>query len=92
MKKAKNVVDLAGRLTNAATAPLLHVAPVAEIKEVQAKPRQPAKVKRRGVSVFLRLSPELFARMDAEAVARTKAKGRGVTVQQVIIDKLEGSR
>lgn len=88
MKKSTNVADLSARLTNAATTPLVQVAPVVE--EVQAKPRK--QVKRRGVSVFLRLPPELYARIDAEAVTRTKAKGRGVTVQQVIIDKLEGSR
>ena len=43
------------------------------------------------MSVFLRLSPELFAKIDAEAVERTKATGRGVTVQQVIVEKLEGA-
>lgn len=88
MKKAKNVADLAGRLTNAATAPLLQVAPVGG--EAQERPRK--QVKRGGVSVFLRLPPDLFAQIDAEAVTRTKAKGRGVTVQQVILDKLAGSR
>ncbi len=88
MKKSKDVADLSARLTNAVTAPLVQVAPVEG--KAQDKPRK--QVKRRGVSVFLRLPEPLFARMDAEAVARTKAKGRGVTVQQVIIAKLEGSR
>lgn len=87
MKKAKNVADLAGRLTDAATAPLLQAAPVAV--EMQEKPRK--NVKRGAISVFLRMPPELFAQIDEEAVTRTKATGRGVTVQQVIIDRLAGS-
>lgn len=43
------------------------------------------------VPVFLRLSQDLFEKCDKEAVRRTKATGRGVTVQQVILDRLEGA-
>jgi hypothetical protein len=38
--------------------------------------------------VFLRLSQDLYDQYDEEAVRRTKATGRGVTVQQVILDRL----
>jgi len=82
MKKAQGVDDLAGRLSEAAAAPLLPMAPVAQ-------DNRPARTKKPGsVSVFLRLPFDLHARLEAEAVARTKATGKGVTVQQVILDKL----
>ena len=48
--------------------------------------RQP---NRQSVSVFLRLSQTLYEQYDREAVRRTKETGRGVTVQQVILDQLE---
>ena len=85
MKKA-NISELASRLQSASTTPLVAAAPVAA--EPQEKPRKGPK--RGTVSVFLRLPPELFAQLDAEAVSRTKATGRGVTVQQVILDRLTG--
>lgn len=88
MKKTSGVADLASRLANAATTPLLQVAqPIPESPKEKTK-RAP---KRSSVSVFLRLPPELFERIDAEAVRRTKETGRGVTVQQVILANLAGS-
>jgi hypothetical protein len=72
MKKAQGVEDLAGRLSQAAAAPLL-----------PAKTRKTA-----SISVFLRLPADLHSRLEAEAVARTKATGKGVSVQQVILDRL----
>lgn len=93
MKKPKDIANLASRLTDAATAPLVQASPVpptAAAPQPQPQPRT-VKAKKRGtVSVFLRLPPDLFTRIDAEAVNRTKATGRGVTVQQVILDKLSG--
>ena len=84
MKKAQGVEDLAGRLAEAAAAPLVPVTPVAQ-------DNRPAKAKKpSSVSVFLRLPSDLHARLEQEAIARTKATGRGVTVQQVILDKLAG--
>jgi hypothetical protein len=82
MKKAQDVEDLAGRLSEAAATPLLPAAPVAR--------ERPAKTTRKtgSVSVFLRLPSDLHSRLESEAVARTKASGKGVTVQQVILDKL----
>jgi hypothetical protein len=84
MKKAQDVEDLAGRLSEAASAPLLPSAPVAAVQD-----NRPARTKKPGsVSVFLRLPADVHARLESEAVARTKATGKGVTVQQVILDKL----
>jgi hypothetical protein len=81
MKKAQGVEDLAGRLSEAASAPLSSTAP--------AQDNRPARTRKTGsVSVFLRLPSDLHARLEGEAVARTKATGKGVTVQQVILDKL----
>jgi hypothetical protein len=34
----------------------------------------------------------LYEQCDEEAVRRTKQTGRGVTVQQVILDRLAGAR
>jgi hypothetical protein len=34
----------------------------------------------------------LYEQYDEEAVRRTKQTGRGVTVQQVILDRLAGAR
>jgi hypothetical protein len=44
------------------------------------------------VPVFLRISQVLYEQYDEEAVRRTKQTGRGVTVQQVILDRLAGAR
>jgi hypothetical protein len=81
MKKPKDIQALAERLQEASSTP------------VGASPgtSEPAKASKRGAkSVFLRLSPEMYKKLDVEAVSRTKATGRGVTVQQVILDRLEG--
>lgn len=80
MKRHKEADDLASRLTNAATAPLIALESGAGVH------------KRKGVDtvpVFLRISRRLYERLDEAAIARTREKGRGVTVQQVIIDILE---
>lgn len=104
MKKPKDVADLASRLASAASAPLIPPPePVAAVPQAQpaetampavkepaparaAKPRR--KPQRTSVSVFLRLSQPLFERYDQEAMRRTRETGRGVTVQQVILDRL----
>lgn len=84
MKKPKDVPELASRLSNAATAPL--VPSIQGATEAQGRARKAPK--RGSESLFLRIPPELFKQLDEEAVTRTKATGRGVTVQQVILDKL----
>lgn len=101
MKKPKDVADLASRLASAASTPL--VAPLSAVHTdlqeggeaiaglMPQKPRK--KAPNRGtVAVFLRMSESLFAECDQEAVRRTKATGRGVTVQQVILDRLAAGR
>jgi hypothetical protein len=83
MKKSKDVEDLASRLSEAAKAPLVGSAPAPQ------EPTPTTKTKKKAsVAVLLRLPLELFEKCDAEAVSRTKATGRGVSVQQVIVDKL----
>ena len=41
--------------------------------------------------MVLRLPSDLHARLEGEAVNRTKATGKGVTVQQIILEKLAGA-
>lgn len=97
MKKPKDVAELASRLANAASTPLMAPVPIASapVDSVSSeaasilKPRK--KAPNRGtVPVFLRMSQTMYEEYDREAVRRTKATGRGVTVQQVILDRLEG--
>jgi hypothetical protein len=94
MKKPKDVTELATRLANANATPLVAQVPaptMPEAREAQAlqPPKQRRNAPNRGsVAVFLRLSQDLYDSYDAEAVRRTREKGRGVTVQQVILDRL----
>ena len=83
MKRPANVQDLTTTLTAAATAPLVRA--VAE-----TGPERPTRLKRGSVSVFLRLPADIHAKYEAESVARTKKTSKGVTVQQVMIEKLDG--
>jgi hypothetical protein len=84
MRKAQGVEDLAGRLSQAAATPLITSVHTAQ-PEPSQRPRKAA-----AVPVFLRVPRDLYERLDAEAIARTKATGRGVTVQQIILDKAAG--
>lgn len=97
MKTPKDVNDLAARLMSGATKPLQVIAPevpapLASEAAVESAP-VPAnnKAKRGSVSVFLRLPSSLHARVAAIATERTKQTGKGVTVQQVILEYLERS-
>jgi hypothetical protein len=99
MKKPKDVADLASRLASAASTPLvvhspIPAAPAAPASSAVAEPPMPQKPRKKApnrgtVPVFLRMSNTLYEEYDREAVRRTKATGRGVTVQQVILDRLE---
>jgi hypothetical protein len=81
MKKPKDVEDLSARLAEAAAAPLVPQ-PVKQQVVTVSEPQQRRKApNRRSKSLFLRLPEELFEKYDAQAVERTKATGRGVTVQ-----------
>ncbi len=94
MKKPKDVTDLASRLASAASTPLVPLPSASPAPVVQQAVLEPTEGKRRRapnrstVPVFLRLSQDLYDQYDEEAVRRTKATGRGVTVQQVILDRL----
>jgi hypothetical protein len=92
MKKPKDVTELANRLASANATPLVAQAqatPEANEAPASLPPKQRRNAPNRGsVAVFLRLSQELYDSYDAEAVRRTREKGRGVTVQQVILDRL----
>ena len=94
MKPPKNVASLAEALTASMTTPALTIA-----KETTPAPRKsgkaavlvepPAKASAKGsTSVFLRVPNALFETLQQEATERTKATGKGVTVQQVILAKL----
>ncbi|AXC15965.1 hypothetical protein ACPOL_6755 (plasmid) [Acidisarcina polymorpha] len=104
MKKPKDVAELASRLANAATTPLVVSAPAvasaaddpdpapATQGKSSAAARRPRRASNRStVAVFLRVPEPLFEHYDEEAVRRTKATGRGVTVQQVMLDRLENA-
>jgi hypothetical protein len=97
MKKPKDVTELASRLSSAASTPLVAAPPSSftpQAEEPGPIAREAGKRKapnRSTVPVFLRLSQNLYEQYDEEAVRRTKATGRGVTVQQVILARLEGT-
>ena len=80
MKKRPDIADLAATLSEAASKPLVPSAAV------------PTGSRKRGsIAVFLKVPPDLHARLDQEAVNRTREAGKGVTVQQVILEKLQGA-
>jgi hypothetical protein len=95
MKKPKDVTELASRLASAATTPLVAPAPAPTAVEASPAvlPEKRRKTPKRGtVAVFLRLPQTKYEEYDEEAVRRTKETGRGVSVQQVILDRLTGAR
>ncbi len=92
MKKRHDVDELAKQLTTAVSTPLQKIAQVAPqpaSAPVDARPPVQKKPKSDAIPVFLRLPSAMYQQFDAIAVERTKATGRGVSVQQVIIEQLE---
>jgi hypothetical protein len=86
MKQPRDVEDLAGKLAAAAATPLISAPPTPSAQ--QERPTRTAKPKKAGsVSVFLRVPHDLHERLESEAIARTKRTGRGVTIQQIILEK-----
>jgi len=95
MKKAKNVADLAARLSAAAETPLqVPVAPVVIQDSPIREPVVKSEAKRGRVAgigtapVYLRLPNPIHERLEAIAMERTRETGKGVSIQQVIIDVL----
>ena len=84
MKAPRDLPDLGAKLTQAATAPL-QTTPLRVVEK-----SKPAKAG--SESVFLRVPRDLHAKLAEEATARTKATGKGVTVQQIILERLAGSQ
>jgi hypothetical protein len=87
MRKPADVEDMAQRLRLASSAPLV---PSQDNAPEQPKPK-PAK-KAASKALFLRVPGPLYARYEAEAMKRTKQSGKGVTIQQVMLETLEASR
>lgn len=91
MKKSRDVDELAKQLTTAVTTPLQSVSPSknpskeTDIDQMPKKRRQ----KSDAVPVFLRLPAQMYKHFDEIAVARTKETGRGISVQQIILEQLE---
>ena len=90
MKKRHDVNELAKQLTTAASTPLQKVAkPVPQEVVVETPAPTRKKPKSDAIPVFLRLPAAMYQHFDTIAVERTKETGRGVSVQQVIIEQLE---
>jgi hypothetical protein len=97
MKKRHDVDELAKQLTTAAVTPLQKIVqsepapvpvPAPEVVVAPVATKKKAK-KAAAVPVFLRLPATMYQHFDNIAVARTKKTGRGVSVQQVILEQLE---
>ena len=100
MKQARNVEDLASRLTAAATAPLQVLA------QTDAQPSEPAKaavsapiskakapkVKAETIGINLRPKRTLYERYVALAADRSRSKGHMVSAQQIMLEVLEKAR
>lgn len=102
MRKPVDIGDLTAMLANAATTPALTLGaakPEPTNPPAPAAPRAPAIVNRPvprrpkdavpTVSVFLRVPKPLYDTYKKRAVARTKQSGEGVSVQLVILEKME---
>lgn len=89
MKKRHDVDELAKQLTTAAVTPLQKSLQVSTEPKVNEAPATQKKQKSDAVPVFLRLPATMYKHFDDLAIARTKETGRGVSVQQIIIEQLE---
>lgn len=99
-KSASTLADRLKQMETAAGAPLVAPAPapvaqvpaVAPVEEVDMRMRPGPRPKKVTHSVFVRVPADLHEYLDGQAIARTKATGRGVTIQQIILEKLEAER
>jgi hypothetical protein len=89
MKKPVDVEDVTAKLKAASSAPLVQPSP----QLVRLTEEKPPLAKKAAASkpVFLRVPGELYGQYEAEATKRTRATGKGVTVQQVMLEKLAGA-
>ena len=89
MKRPADVEDLTARLKTASSAPLVQPSP----QIARSTEENPTRAKKAAASkpVFLRVPGELYGQYEAEATKRTRATGKGVTVQQVMLEKLAGA-
>lgn len=99
MKPPKSVEDLASRLTSAATAPLQVLPPAAEVP-LEDGPKKPATLRRgradkpkaETLGINLRPTRALYERYLALAADRSRANGRMVSPQQIMLEVLERAR
>lgn len=89
MKKRHDVDELAKQLTTAAVTPLQKSLQVSTEPKANEATTTRKKQKSDAVPVFLRLPATMYKQFDDLAIARTKETGRGVSVQQIIIEQLE---
>lgn len=89
VKDPAALADRLRRLEGAATTPLIAPPPIVVAAEA---PATMAKPKAKTTSVFLRVPDELHVYLDGLAMARTRETGRGVTIQQIILEQLDAKR
>jgi hypothetical protein len=87
MKQQKNASDLAARLAAGAAAPLQAIAAIPLENSAHSLPSKDTKQNK--VPVYLRLRPDLHSQIDSLVIRRTKETGRGVSIQQIIIELIE---
>jgi hypothetical protein len=83
MQKPKDVQDIAASIRTAAATP---VQAVPQLRTIQ-KTEKPVKAKSASIPVFVRVPVDLHAELEREATTRTKQTGKGVTVQQIILER-----
>jgi len=86
MKAIKGVEDLAAQLTSAARAPL--VSPTQRPEGSGGRRNEP-RARADTLQLTLRPARTLYERYVAIAAARSQARGRMVTVQEVMLETLE---
>jgi hypothetical protein len=84
MKANSDSAALAMQISQAVATPLGQTEPT--------PPKPVKKAKAPSVKLILAIPPDLHKHYDKIAIQRTKATGRGVTVQQVILELMERNR
>lgn len=84
MKANPDSAALAMRISQAIATPL------SQMEAITPKPTKKAKTP--SVKLIMAIPPDLHQHYDKIAIKRTKETGRGVTVQQVILELMERNR